>query len=421
MASINRKKSGKRVTYQIQFQNNDGDRKTISLGGFPRRDVEAIRVKIEKLLVAQMTGCPIDGETARWVANLGTKLRNKLAKHGLVDNQQTTTLGDLVRRYQANHSGHKASTQATDNTTFKSLIEFFGDSRSLQSITPGDAASWRRSIKGAENTIRKRTGIAKKLFNDAKAHRLIESSPFDNLVSTMVENRDRMFFVTREDSQKVLDACPNNQWRLIFALARFGGLRCPSELTRLTWDDVLWDENKLVVSSPKTEHLVNHKARVVPIFPELRPYLEQAYDEAGEGAKRVFNNIGGATNLRTHMQRIIKKAGVEPWPKLFQNLRSTRQTELANEFPSHVVCSWIGNSKDVAAKHYLQVTDEHFSKAVASENLLHNLLQKVTEESCKERQQDQQTLENKGKRFITRPPVLGEVGDTGFEPVTSAV
>jgi len=29
-----------------------------------------------------------------------------------------------------------------------------------------------------------------------------------------------------------------------------------------------------------------------------------------------------------------------------------------------VVCKWIGNSQSVAAKHYLQVTDEDFAKAV---------------------------------------------------------
>jgi hypothetical protein len=30
----------------------------------------------------------------------------------------------------------------------------------------------------------------------------------------------------------------------------------------------------------------------------------------------------------------------------------------------HVVCQWIGNTEAIAAKHYLQVTDDHFSKAV---------------------------------------------------------
>jgi hypothetical protein len=28
-----------------------------------------------------------------------------------------------------------------------------------------------------------------------------------------------------------------------------------------------------------------------------------------------------------------------------------------------VVCAWIGNSQPIAAKHYLQVTDEHFRRA----------------------------------------------------------
>lgn len=52
-----------------------------------------------------------------------------------------------------------------------------------------------------------------------------------------------------------------------------------------------------------------------------------------------------------------------PWPKLWQNLRATWETELAESFPSHVVCSWIGNSIQVAAKHYLQVTEDHFASA----------------------------------------------------------
>jgi len=68
-------------------------------------------------------------------------------------------------------------------------------------------------------------------------------------------------------------------------------------------------------------------------------------------------------NLRTQLTRIIRRAGLEPWPKLFQNLRSTRETELAETFPMHVVCCWIGNSEPVAAKHYRQVTDGHYEKA----------------------------------------------------------
>ncbi|MFH1739267.1 MAG: DNA N-6-adenine-methyltransferase [bacterium] len=47
-----------------------------------------------------------------------------------------------------------------------------------------------------------------------------------------------------------------------------------------------------------------------------------------------------------------------------QKQSSTRETELAEDFPMHVICAWIGNSQPIAQKHYLQITDEQFAKAV---------------------------------------------------------
>ena len=49
-------------------------------------------------------------------------------------------------------------------------------------------------------------------------------------------------------------------------------------------------------------------------------------------------------------------------------LRSARQTALAEIFPSHVVYAWLGNSEDIAKKHYYQVTDAHFARAAAGAN-----------------------------------------------------
>jgi hypothetical protein len=82
---------------------------------------------------------------------------------------------------------------------------------------------------------------------------------------------------------------------------------------------------------------------------------------AGEPVITRYRDKNG--NLRTQLQRIIRKAGLTPWPRLFHNLRATRQTELAEQFPAHVVCAWIGNTERVAQNHYLQVTDAHFEKA----------------------------------------------------------
>lgn len=39
---------------------------------------------------------------------------------------------------------------------------------------------------------------------------------------------------------------------------------------------------------------------------------------------------------------------------------------LADRFPIHVVCQWLGNTQAVAQEHYLQVTDDHFAAALES-------------------------------------------------------
>jgi hypothetical protein len=122
------------------------------------------------------------------------------------------------------------------------------------------------------------------------------------------------------------------------------------------------------VPSPKTEHMEGKASRMIPLFPELRPCLLEAFEEAEPGTTYVATRYrDGSANLRTQLQRIIKRAGLDVWPKLFQNLLSTRETELAETFPMHVVCKWIGNSQPVAAAHYLQLTDEHFERAVNGE------------------------------------------------------
>jgi len=170
---------------------------------------------------------------------------------------------------------------------------------------------------------------------------------------------------SRWSAALVIGTCPDAQWRLLFALSRYGGLRCPSEHLGLRWADVDWEHERMTVHVPKLEHHVGKETRVIPIFPELRPYLEEAWELAEPGTEYVITRYRGRNaNFRTQLLRIIKRAGLKPWPKLFQNLRSTREAELSETFPLHVVCAWIGNSQPVAAKHYLQTTEEHFPKAV---------------------------------------------------------
>jgi len=77
------------------------------------------------------------------------------------------------------------------------------------------------------------------------------------------------------------------EWRLIIALGRHGGLRVPSEIFALKWSAVDFERGRFTIRSPKTEHFVGKSFRVCPIFPELRPYFEEAFVASSDGTGRI--------------------------------------------------------------------------------------------------------------------------------------
>jgi len=363
VASITREANGRRL---IQFVAGDGKRKSIRLGKVSQRIAEEIRVKVEQLNTALIARCSVDNETARWVNELGDALAHKLNSVGLIAERGTTKLADFMGTYIRRRTDAKPSTLRNLEAAKSRLVEFFGRDRNIRDVSPGDGdefALWLRerySNGTAGRTVRR----AKQFFRAAVRRKIIEENPFGDVKAPSEANESRKFFVTKENAQKALDACPDLEWRLIFALSRFGGLRCPSEHLALKWPDVDWAQNRFWVPSPKTEHHEGHEGRWVPIFAELRLHLEKAFDSAKPGAVFVIERYRDAgVNLRTHLLRIIKRAGLEPWPKLFHNLRASRETELAEQYPIHVVCKWLGHAAGIAQKHYLQVREEYFQQA----------------------------------------------------------
>jgi hypothetical protein len=76
----------------------------------------------------------------------------------------------------------------------------------------------------------------------------------------------------------------------------------------------------MIVRSRKTEYHDGGASRVVSRFKELRLYW--------------------------------RSCSSHPSPKLFHNLRASRESELMREYDLATVCKWIGNSPVVAGKHY---------------------------------------------------------------------
>lgn len=429
MASISIKPNGYR---EIQFVAEDEKRRTIRLGKVSKRQAEAVKVKVEDLAAAKKTGHTPKGETLLWLANeAGDTLHGRLAAVGLCDRREAATLGAYIDSFTASRTDWKPSTREHWKRQRRYLVGFFGEHRLLRTVTEGDADAYRQYLLGGQelkwSTAGRSCGIARQLFKAAMRQRLVDVNPFADVKSRVGRNEARMFFVKRDVADRVLNACPDARWRLLFALARFGGLRIPSEAVNLRWSDFDWEHGRFTVTSPKTEHQ-GKPTRVVPLFSELRPFVMDAFARAEDGAVHVFTpRLGPATNLRTHLERIIKRASLEKWPKLWQNLRATRATELADEYPSHVAAAWLGHTEKVADMHYRSVTEDHFARAAAvptkaMQKAMHQLRTSEDNEVQRETMLQRKTALARVSCGIGTETASNEepvMGQRGLEPPTS--
>ncbi len=241
MASLSTDKQGNRT---IEFSGPDGSRQRIRLGKMPKRDAVKIKGHIENLLIAKRSGNSIDNAAADWLATTDGKLHGRLAKLGLVtprvieqasepESEPTgPLLGDFTSVYINGRVKIKPGTRINLERCRRALVEYFGANQPMKLVTAGDADDFREHLNTtlAENTVRRICGRAKQIFRAAVRKKLLAESPFADMKAVSVTaNKSREYFITREQAAAVLDACPNTQWKLLFALARYGGLRCPSE------------------------------------------------------------------------------------------------------------------------------------------------------------------------------------------------
>ena len=428
--------SGNRWRIQFVFQDV---RRTIRLGKMPRRAAEAVRRHIEALIASRLSSQAPDAATAAWLGSLAadSRLRGRLANAGLIEpltKPGVPTLGEFLGGYLQNRAAElKPGTMTVLYQAARWMRRFLGENIRLDEITPAHGDQFRAAIlKGrAKATANKWTRISRQFLNAAVDRGLIGKNPFDHLKGlAVVGDQSRRVLVPEADIRRVLDAIPCPQFRLVVALARWGGLRVPSEVLALAWADINWEARRMVVRSSKTAHHAHGGVRVVPIFAELLPFLQEAWDAAEPGTVPVITRYRDPKqNLRTQFNRWCMAAGVAPWGKPFQNMRATRATELADQYPSHVCAAWLGHTEKIADRFYRSVTDEHFERATSGAKSGALVAQKAAQpmqaSDCQTMTKTAEVVPGReDSRLLTSagttcPSV--QMGGTGFEPVTSSV
>ena len=244
----------------------------------------------------------------------------------------------------------------------RQLIDYFG-TRQLKTVTVEDAEKWYawRAKNTSPATLNRDVRRAKQVFSKAVDYGIINRNPFRTLKGGQSVNRKRFEFVDLQRMQKVFDQCESQEWRTILALSRFGGLRVDSELCDLRWDCIDFELGSIRIIEHKTAE------REMPMWPEIRRELERETDRTGFVVKTCREKC----NLDDGLRRLMGRAGVKVWQKLWQNQRATRQSELESMgFPRPAVCEWFGNSCEVARVHYLHGLDGDFRRAISTETKL---------------------------------------------------
>lgn len=356
-------------------------RQAISLSGkkFSKATAEELCRIVEKLVYLKENPTEIpDKRTKAWLEEAHPLIQEKLAKAELIVMPQSHTTGELWKMFLESKNGIKQTTRDGYTYAEQRFFAFFGRKIDLRKLTPEQFKDWKDFLRTdyrsprtgkplVTSTVAGTITKTKAVFNWAKAKKWITESPLDEVGRGSFVNKENDRFVTMDEYRRLLDACPCLDWRVIIALARIGGLRCPSELLRLRWTDVIWGaKGRFYVTASKTERYKGHEGRLVPLWPALYEELERLFFAQPEGTEFVINRYRDPerTNLGTQFARIVKMAGIEEIKRPFDNMRASRSTEVFAEYGAFLESKWIGHSTKTAMKHYLQVREEDFERAV---------------------------------------------------------
>lgn len=342
-------------------------RKVIRLGRVSAKQARGILVHVEALEAQALNGYPAPDATQRWLRTIDDVLADRLAKSGLIKGVTRYTLDRwIAERIKQTEKTAVPGTVARLRQSERAAVAYIGN-KYLHDITAGECIDYAASLrtgKLAEATIRKRLGDLKQWLGQAVRHGLIDRNPMDGIATTVPATKHHAY-IDDATALAVMNELPTAVQRAAFALSRWGGLRSFSEHCRLRWSDIDWHKERFTV------HGKGKVEREVPLFPELVAPLHDLYEITARGTVEVFPGMKAATSfMRRPVQKAIKDAGFKPWPRLFHNLRASRQTDLIDKYGLEkikTICSWIGNRPDEAIKSYLieRGREEAFADATA--------------------------------------------------------
>jgi integrase len=270
------------------------------------------------------------------------------------------TLGDWCLRYlELRSSELSEATEKLHCRACKLLLSHFGSNRLIDTISRADAADWRHELSQQflDSTVCKWVRCAKVIFSHALGHDYIDKNAFDKLRGTARKTETKLLDLSEKQLSETITH--SGKHRVWIALCWYAGLR-KMEAYNLTWDDIVWDKNKLIVQN---HGAVTSKARrrEVRIEPQLMTILLDAFENSK--VDRVVGLVAKNSKVCHALRRVTRSLGHDGDGLTMQGLRRCRDTIWHQQFPAFVCSAWLGHTEQVAMKHYLSVPDELYNSS----------------------------------------------------------
>lgn len=414
--AANKPKRRSNGTFEYQFQSleldESGRRKRTSFY-MPRevrtmRKAEEIATRIQHLVDRKWLRSEPDTEVINWLGNLEGDYYEKFVRKGLAPPRIATQpdaspqekrwlLREWVEKFIDGHSG-TADTRCNLRLYARGLYHFLGTRKRgdiyLDEFTHlnakdfanwlgkhgSDASGYRTGL--ALTTVRTRLRKLKGIFAAAIDDRKLSENPF-NKISTAEPNKSESDYhwVAADLVERMIAESEDEDLRIMLAFARYGGLR-RHELSIQLWENIDLENRCMHIVSTKTGIPARPEScdtegrkllirRDVPIFDELLPHLRRHRAMTETDSRYVQSRYPRDMNITKLVQACATRTGVTIWPDFWQSMRSTRQSELEKQrFQIKAICNWLGNSPQVAQKHYLMAMEGEFDRAISGPSVI---------------------------------------------------
>ena len=354
MASITKHTRG---GYYLELYPLPGVRRRIYLGKITKGIADRFLVNIARLEQAKQFNLE-DLEMNIWASGLDAKLQNKLRENGISipAPKESWSVAKWLEHIATTYPGTDRTVKNVQ-TSKKHWSAMLG-AKQLHDVTVADCRLCMEQLKQAHAPSHgsKIFEHGKMFFARAIEAKIITESPFAGLTfGNKKHDKARQNYVTRDDIEKVIAKATELDAKALIALARYCGLRVPSEPLALTWSDLDFDLKRIrIPSDTKTG------SRTLPMF-EAYQHLQALPKSSSWVFPRA--RASSANAYREWLEEAIAAAKLEQWPKLWVNLRASCRTDLEDLFPVHVCNAWLGHSTRVARDHYDMVSPDHWAKA----------------------------------------------------------